>query len=261
MLVMTDRTGIVLTRTQERIAELEAFTATHRRLPASRGPMPGEIALYEWMAAHRKLKGAHPVVLALVAHYGTRTDQQRQRVHELSSFVATHGRAPRRSTSYTKAENALAAWTVRALTNPELAAQVTEILKPYGVPLQPPSRADGTRSPAADRRIEQLRAFVTAYGHAPRHGATDPEERSLYTWLHRPSRLKTPEPEITEILGPPTAPVDRVVELEQFVDTHRRLPGPSGAERDLYRWLTVHAARRTADPRVTDMVERYRAPA
>lgn len=258
MPVMTDRTGLVLSRTRERVAELEAFTAAHRRLPTSRGPVAGERSLYEWMAAQRNRKGAHPVVLALVAHYGTRTDRQQERLAELRSFVHLHGRGPRRSTSYSKTENALAAWVVRSLANPELAGQVTEVLKPYGIPLQPPARPVGTCTPAAARRIEQLRAFLDAHGRLPRYDSDDAQERALYTWLRRPARVRNPEPELAEILGTPAARVDRVAQLEAFTAAHGRLPRPSGEERGLYQWMTGHTARRTADLRVTSLVAAHR---
>lgn len=244
-------------RTFERVAQLEQFVATHGRLPRSHATDAEEASLGGWLGAHRNRRGAHARVLEIIADYESHHpgagDSVDRRLEELRAFVRSTGRTPKLTRTRPE-ESSLARWVATALTRPQLAPVVEQILAPYGGRPGPSPR--NRSSPTTQQRTRQLRAFLTTHGRPPRHDGTR-EEQSLYRWLHRPSRVNNPEPEILELLpalGQPDAHARRVTQLEQFLTTHNRLPRSTGTEHELYTWLNQHLQRRAADPAVLALV-------
>lgn len=251
-------------RTHERVAELEQFFAEHGRLPHTQAEDEQETSLAAWLVAHRKRRGAHKQVLEIIRRYdakayGARAEADR-RLKQLRAFVMSTGRRPKLTRTRPE-ESSLARWVAAALTRPELAEPVRQILEPYGLKSDQPRLR--SLSPDSAWRIEQLRNFVAAHGHAPRRDG-DEEEVSLYRWLHRSARARNPEPEVLEILpemGHPSAHDRRVSQLEDFVSAHDRLPRSTGVEHELYTWMNQHVQRLGADPKVLALVATYEGEA
>ena len=246
-------------RTVERVAELERFVDDHNRLPLASAGNKDEVSLAQWLAAHRGRRTAQPAVLEILARFGqapqVRVASTEDRLNQLRAFLGEHGRRPKLTRTRAE-ESSLARWVATSLRDPDSAPRVRELLEPYGVPVI----RRRAKTPVKDARVQQLRQFVDTHGRGPRHGAHG-AEASLYQWLHRPSRAREPEQEVLEILaelGHPSAHARRVIQLEQFIAAHRRLPRSTGPEADLYAWMSLHVRRLGADPKVVELVDQYR---
>ena len=114
-------------------------------------------------------------------------------------------------------------------------------------------------------RIVQLRAFLDEHGHLPQRRAADEQEKRLSDWAYRHMRARNPWPEAVELIegaggyrqiGYRSGFEDRLLALQQFTDTHGRLP--STDESALGRWTYNHVNRaRNVDSRVLALVRTY----
>lgn len=110
------------------------------------------------------------------------------RLEDLKTFLTNHGRAPSRA-SGDGAELALHRWQnlTSVRRNADRWSAVLDTYRTAGV--QPP-----VSKLSFDQRLEQLRAFVTQHGHAPRWAAADgTQEAMLYGWQRTRVNRTNPE--------------------------------------------------------------------
>ncbi|WP_188540338.1 hypothetical protein [Kocuria dechangensis] len=243
--------------TERRRKELVAFINAQGRLPSHRSGDVQEQELRRWVQRHLKRPHPDPVVVELVERLGrfTREPTVRTgtRLAELEQFVADHGRLPNTGAE-DEQEASLAIWLAAHRNRHGAHERVLEIVGRYKTDTP-------TMGTDADRRLEQLRAFVTSLGRRPKLTRTRPEESSLARWAA--AALAHPElaEPVREILEPYGLITDqprqrglspdaarRIEQLRTFVTTHGRAPRHYGNQEELslYRWL--HRADRARDP-------------
>lgn len=260
--------------TEDRVSELEAFTATHRRLPVHRAASTEEERdLARWLTSHRRAVKPHAQVLEILTRFppeprrrskpAPHSARTEERVAELERFCATHHRLPMIGAT-TAEEVSLAGWLEhhrRRAVNPH--PLVTEIVHAHH------SIKKLSKQQRDQQRISELRAFLTRHGRTPRASSADPDEKRLAWWIAEQRRRKSaalpllrallrehgleteaPDLRIPGLVGSDAATAAKLQALVAFVDEHRRLPrltpGAPSSEREAARFLADQ--HRSGDP-------------
>lgn len=233
------------------VAALEAFYATHGRLPRnSKSADEHEQRLAIFLIQHvrtsfRKGLLSPEMTERLQATPGVlevRTVQDQDSIlQELAEYAKTNGHLPPLGGSGTRDENRLASWMRNNSRGSALAK--TGKLRDRHLAVLALIDEYPTRSEALEEgRLKELAAFVKARGHRPSMGGTIyAEERSLGTWMHL--HQTSPDPRMVAALKAPTrADVEWdaiFTMLARYAASHGgRLPG-NWHEGRLFSWLTI----------------------
>jgi superfamily II DNA or RNA helicase len=228
------------------LRELTEFFATHKRLPLFSSSHESEKKLASWLTRlkyqYREtwLSYLDPEVSAYIQkqNLDKQIKNTEERLKELEAFILEHQSLP--TQSYRKYNEGLAQWfqTWRSYNKEnweeKLSTPARELIRLHDLKPYPLKKA-------LDQKIEGLNVFIIENKRLPsRQAPRSHLEKELGLWL---TTLKNDKKESwDEVLNPQAREIletyglkrhsykEKIVELESFIQTHRRLPSPKSLD-------------------------------
>lgn len=236
---------------EQRLDELEAFYAEHRRLPRKsntadaherrlagfliqqlRTAVRTGVLSAEYLNRAEKIPGAIEI----------RTVQNQDDIlNELAGYTARNGTLPPLGGSGTPEENRLANW-MRNNTRGSLEEKTPRLQERHKAILNLMTKFPAKSDALEAARLQELEEFITAHGRRPSiHKEADPEERRLAIWLA--NHQDNQDPRVVAALQTPSR-----VELQweqnfqalaNYAASHDGRPPGSWHEGRIFSWLTI----------------------